>query len=456
MLDLKIINGQVADLAANRLVQESVGIRDGIIVARGAAADAEEAKETIDASGHVVSPGFIDIHMHEENYGLVPEGEWDIASCMLRMGVTTAVIGNCGSNRQYPGEVEERIGRLGNPVNYMAFIGHNFLRDLVGSRDTQAASTPEQIEQMALMVKEEIDKGAIGISYGIEYATGMTFEEMVGICKYVTGRKDLLLAAHYREDASGALPSITEMCEISRVTGIPFQISHLSSCSAFGNMREALDLIHKYREEGLDVLADAYPYAAFSTAIGSDVFLPGCLEHWGADYPDVEMTEAPYENVRCTKEIFDDARQNYPEMYAIAHVMKEEEIAMALADPLVMPASDGIYRHHKGHPRGAGTFPRYLGKYVREEGLADLITGIRKCTEMPAQRLRLGDRKGRIEEGFDADITIFDPETIIDRAVFGDGQLPPEGIDYVIVNGRIALRGTEIVDYGCGKYIRRP
>ena len=454
MLDIRITGGRVADIRNRQLKSVDVGVKDGKIVQTGT--DLPDAAETVDAAGQVVSPGFIDIHMHEEDFSLTQKKCWDIAECMLRMGVTTAVGGNCGSNRQQPSEMEDLMRLQGGPVNYLFFIGHNFLRDLVGNRDTRAASTPEQIEQMARMVKDAVDEGAIGVSYGIEYARGMTYEEELGICRYILGRDDLLLSAHYRRDAAGALPSIDEMADLCRDTGIPFQISHLSSCSAYGNMREALDLIQKYRDSGLDVLADSYPYAAFSTSIGSDVFAPGCLEWVGADYGDIELTDAPYEHVRCTKEIFEDARKNYPEMYAVAHVMREEEIAMALAHPLVMVTSDGLYRGHKGHPRGAGTFPRFLGKYVREEKLCDFFTGLEKITSIPAKRLRLDSRKGYLEEGYDADITIFAPKTIIDKATFAEPQLAPEGMGWVILNGKIALKGTEIVNGGCGQYIRRP
>ena len=454
MLDLKIINGKVVDAECGQLLELDVGIKDGKIACLGK--DLPDAVQTVDAKGHMVSSGFIDIHMHEEEYALTKKQEWDISECMLRMGVTTAVIGNCGSNRQWPFEMEETIAKQGNPVNYMAFIGHNFLRGLVGNRDTHAESSPAQIEQMARMVRDAVDDGAIGVSYGIEYATGMTFEEEVGICKYIKGRRELLLSAHYRDDASGALPAIDEMAELCRVIDIPFQISHLSSCSAYGNMKEALDLIQRYHDSGLDILVDSYPYDAFSTTIGSDVFLPDCFDHWGVTPETIELTEEPYLNMRCTWEIYEDARKNYPYMYAIAHVMKEEEIAMALAHPLVMVASDGLYRNHKGHPRGAGTFPRFLGKYVRDEKICDFYTGIRKITTMPADRLRLGDRKGRIREGYDADLVIFDYDTIIDKAVFGDAQVPPEGIDWVIVNGKTAAKGNEILGRSCGKYIRRP
>ncbi|MCR4804327.1 MAG: amidohydrolase family protein [Clostridia bacterium] len=453
MLDIKIVGGRAADIRNRQLKDVEIGIKDGRIAQIGK--DLPEAAQTIDAKGQVIAPGFIDIHMHEEEFALCGDG-WDIAECMLLMGVTTAVGGNCGSNRQWPALMEERIARQGSPINYMLFIGHNFLRDQVGNTDTRAASTPEQIERMARMVKDAVDEGAVGVSYGIEYAKGMTYEEELGVCKYILGRDDLLLSAHYRLDGDGALPSIDEMAGLCRDTGIPFQISHLSSCSAYGNMQDALDLIQRYRDSGLDVLADSYPYAAFSTSIGSDVFVPGCLERLGATYSDVELTDAPYEHVRCTKEIFEDARKNYPEMYAVAHVMREDEIAMALAHPLVMVASDGLYRGHKGHPRGAGTFPRFLGKYVREEKLCDFFTGLEKITSMPAKRLRLDGRKGYLEEGYDADITIFDPERIIDRATFTEPQLKPEGIGWVILNGQIAAKGQTIVNGSCGKYVRRP
>ena len=454
MLDLKIVNGKIIDAEKERFLDLEVGIRDGKIACIGK--ELPEAAQTIDAKGHMISAGFIDIHMHEEDFSLTKKQEWDIAECMLRMGVTTAVGGNCGSNRQWPFLLEEHIARQGCPIHYMSFIGHNFLRELAGNTDTHAESSPAQIEQMARMVRDAVDDGAIGVSYGIEYAKGMTFAEEAGVCKYIEGRKDLLLAAHYREDGPGALPSIDEMAELCRVTGIPFQISHLSSCSAFGNMKEALEKIEAYRNSGLDILADAYPYNAFSTSVGSDVFGPGCFEHLGTTVDKVELTEEPYLNVRCTPEIFEDARKNYPEMLAVAHVMREEDIAMAVAHPLVIVASDGIYRNHKGHPRGAGTFPRFLGKYVRDEKVCDFFTGIRKITSMPADRLRLGSRKGRIAEGYDADIVIFDFDTIIDAAEFGDPQIAPEGIDRVIVNGKVAVEGKTILNGSCGTYIRRP
>ena len=455
MLDLKIINGKLIDTEKEQLLPLELGIKDGKIACIGK--DLPDAQQTIDAKGCLVSPGFIDIHMHEEDFSVTHKQGWDIAACMLRMGVTTAVIGNCGSNRQWPFEMEEFIATQGgSPVHYLSYIGHNFLRKIVGNVDPRAASSPAQIEQMARLVRDSVDDGAIGVSYGIEYAQGMTFEEELGICRYIMGRDELLLSAHYRRDGDLAIPSIDEMAALGRKTGIPFQISHLSSCSAYGNMQEALERIESYRAEDLDLTVDAYPYSAFSTDIGSDVFGPGALERLGASYADVELTDEPYEHVRCTEELFYEVRKNYPHMYVICHVMREEDIALAMAHPLVMVASDGLYRNHKGHPRGAGTFPRFLGKYVRDEKVCDFYTGIRKITSMPAQRLRLDSRKGYLKEGFDADITIFDYEQIHDNSTFDHPQLAPEGIEWVIVDGKIAAKGKAILDGSCGRYLRRP
>lgn len=454
MLDLKIINGKLIDAQKEEMLPLQLGIKDGKIACIGK--DLPEAGRVIDAKGCLVSPGFIDIHMHEEDFSVTNRQEWDISECMLRMGVTTAVIGNCGSNRQHPSEVEAEIAKKGCPVNYLAYIGHNFLRKQVGNFDPRAESTPEQVEQMARMVRDAIDDGAIGVSYGIEYAQGMTLAEELGICRYIRGRRELLLSAHYRRDGDLAIPSIDEMAQLGRELDIPFQISHLSSCSAYGNMQEALERIEAYRREGLDLTVDAYPYDAFSTDIGSDVFGPGALERLGATYADVELTDEPYEHVRCTEELFYEVRKSHPHMYVICHVMREEDIALAMAHPLVMVASDGLFRNHKGHPRGAGTFPRFLGKYVRDEGVCDFYTGIRKITSMPAQRLRLDDRKGFLKEGFDADITIFDNERIHDNSTFDHPQLAPDGIEWVILDGKIAVKGKNILNGSCGRYLRRP
>ena len=389
--------------------------------------------------------------MHEEN---AAEGDkWVIAEMMVRQGVTTAVGGNCGVMNQPLKEFKAMMDRLeGCPVNYLIFSGYNYYRHDVLGFDHYDKTDKEVWDKIRDFVREDLKEGACGISFGIEYDPGITTEEI----KYAIDVSDddhLLISAHYRADGEKAAEAIREMIDIQESTGKRFQVSHLSSCSAMGQMREALDLINEENAKNPRFNYDTYPYNAFSTHIGSTVFEDGCLEAWGKDYSDIMLTEEPYKNVRCNKEIFEDARKNYPDMLAVAFVMNEEEIAQAITNPIGMVASDGIINNGLGHPRAAGTFPRVLGKYVREEKKLDLLTALRKMTLEPARRLELEHRKGVIKENADADITIFDPETIIDGPEFGNIDIPNKGIDYVIVNGQVAVKDNEMISEKAGKFI---
>lgn len=201
-------------------------------------------------------------------------------------------------------------------------------------------------------------------------------------------------------------------------------------------------------------MADCYPYNAFCTYIGSTVFNDGCLERWNVDYSSIMLTQEPYKNVYCTKEIFEDARKNHPNILAVAFVMNDKEIIEAMKSPFVMIGSDEIYNGNQGHPRGAGTFPRVLGKYVREEKHLELSEALYKMTKMPAERLML-NTKGQIKEGYDADITIFDDKSIIDRADFtNDPTAPPLGIKYVMVNGKLVLKNNIVISNNSGAFLK--
>lgn len=449
MLDLLIINGKYPDFDDSEIKKGNIGIQDGKIVYIGS--ETPEAKEIIDASGLVVSPGFIDIHMHEEEFekdGL----KFFIAQMMLEMGVTTALGGNCGHQRQRLSVFKDSIDKMGGaPINYLMQAGYNQFREGEGLGHYDPIS-PEQQDRIIEHLKEEIAEGAWGVSFGIEYDPAMTTEDIIDAINRVATDPHMFCSAHYREDNKHAIEAIEEMIEVANKTKANFQISHLSSCSAMGQMEEALEIINKAMEENPRLNYDTYPYNAFSTHIGSTVFDPGCFEEFGKTYSDVMLMDDPYKNMYMTEEMYKDARANYPTMLAVAFMMNEDEIRAAIVNKNGMVASDGLVRNDNGHPRAAGTFPRVLGKYVREEKALSLIEALRKITLEPAKRLEL-DLKGRIKEGCDADITIFNPNTVKDGATFQDIHIKPEGIEYVFVAGKLAMDHNEAINNRLGRFI---
>lgn len=442
MLDILIQSGQYPDYEKGNMVYGDIGIKNGKILKVGCIT--ESAKRTIQAEGRIISPGFIDIHMHEEDF-VNEDEEYVISELMLKMGVTTCLGGNCGLQHQSVRRFRETISQLGgSPVNYLLLAGYNSIRSSFGIGCYEI--TPEKvIKQISEKLKEEMNNGAFGISFGLEYDPGITFEEVISVLKEQS-EEDFFVSMHYREDSSGSSEAIKEMIDIARISQKKFQISHLSSCSAMGQMKDALSEINLAIEKNPKLNYDTYPYNAFSTHIGSAVFNDGCFERWNKSYENILLTDEPYKNCFCDKTLFEKARKEYPEMLAVAFVMNEEEIAAAIANEHGMIASDGIINNRNGHPRAAGTFPRVLGKYVRETGCISMIDALRKMTLEPAKRLGLM-KKAQIREGFDADITIFNPETINDGATFEDLNIAPRGIEFVILNGEIALQqGTMIND----------
>lgn len=452
MYDIIIKNGRIVDFDKDRLIVQDVGIKDGKIAAIGN--DLSSSKIIIDAEEKIVSPGFIDIHMHEEVIGNTDDGDdYDIANKMLNMGVTTCVGGNCGNLRQPLDEFLSFVEKNGAPVNYMLFTGHNYFRDMLGI-DKYKEASKEEIGKIIDLIKNDIENhGAIGLSFGIEYSPGISFEELIKISNSLKDY-DILLSAHYRKDAKEGILSIKELIKISEISRLPMQISHIGSCIAMGQMREGLEIIKEAISRGIDVTADCYPYDAFSTRIGSTVFDEGCFESWNKSYDAILLTEEPYRNVYCTEEIFYKIRKEYPNMLVVAFVMNEDEVIEALKEPFVFVASDGLLNRGQGHPRAAGTFPRVIGKYVRDEGKLELMDQLKKMTKLPAERLKLKD-KGEIKEGMDADILIFDYDKIIDCATFFNPTEKPLGIEYVIVNGNIAIEKSNVVNNRLGKAIRK-
>lgn len=449
MLEYLLKNGKYPDFDSGEIRQANIGIENGKIAYIGT--DELDAMETIDVSGLIVSPGFIDIHMHEEDF--LKEGkEYVVSKMMLRMGVTTCVGGNCGVMNQDVKTFKNTIHELGgSPVNYLMLTGYNHYRNELGLGHHDMI-TEEQSDIIIDSMKKDLDEGAIGISFGFEYDPAISWDEIVKAIDCVEN-DNLMVAAHYRGSCTRNIDSVKEMVAIQNHTGKRFQISHLSSGCAFGLMDKCLDYINEETEKNPRLNYDTYPYNAFSTKLGSTVFDDGCLERWHKDYSDILLTDVPYTGVFCNEEIFRKARAEYPDMLAVAFAMNEEEIRRAIINPYGMIASDAIINNGNGHPRAAGTFPRVLGKYVREEGALTLMDALNKMTRLPAERLRLDGRKGKIAEGYDADLTVFNPETIQDGPTFTDITCPNQGISYVFVGGNISLKHNEILTETAGKFI---
>lgn len=414
-----------------------------------------DADEVIDAGGRIVCPGFIDIHMHEdpvEDGKIYSDPDKAIFGCMLRMGVTTAVGGNCGLNTCDPGEYLDLVDKSGAYVNVAMLAGHAWFRTEAGAHDKYAPASESQMQHMAEHILASLRRGCLGVSYGIRYVPGINEQEMLETAAPCT-EQGKLIAAHVRSDAEEIFDSVREFLDVGRALKLPTQVSHIGSMGGFGQMQRVLDMVNTYRLNGLDVMCDCYPYAAFSTAIGSATYDEGWMERYNCGYDAVELCEGEFKGQRCTKEIFESVRKNDPECLTVCYVMKPEDIELAMRDPGVMLASDGIMSHGQGHPRAAGAFPRVFAQYVRQ-GRISLYDAVGMMTAAPAARLGLNN-KGRLSVGADADIVIFDENTIADKATFSDPVIPSVGIDYVLIGGRVAAKDCRVVRPDLGRSIRK-
>lgn len=445
-----LLNGFLIDPANKVMSKLNVGVHEGKIAA--VTASALEGKEIIDCSGYIVSPGFIDMHMHEDPIDNSEEVfKHCISLSMLRMGVTTAIGGNCGLGPSDPIEYLSLVDRRGYPINIGLLSSHSNLRAAFGEFDRYGKVSKTTIEKMSEKLIEELEGGTLGLSFGVRYVPGLDDIELERL-SLVVSEKNKLLAAHVRDDAKQVIPSIMELSTISEKKGLKLQISHIGSMAAYGQMEEALTIIDGLYASGIDIGIDCYPYGAFATLAGSTTFDDGFLERYGCDYDALQATQGVYRGKSLDEKSFMEIRSNHPEYLIVAHVMKSNEIDLALKHPRVIIASDGMLNEGNGHPRAAGTFPRILGRYVREQGTLTLYDAIQKMTALPAARL--GITKGNLSVGSDADITVFDPLSIIDTADFEEPLEPPNGIEYVIINGKIALKNGEILRESLGRPIR--
>jgi len=467
--DLTINGGKVIDIESKTDDIINIGIEGGMI--KSLSQEKLKGKKEIDASGLVVTPGFIDIHTHEDSLKISGLGDQnyslpiETSKVFLRTGVTTMIGGNCGFSAYPVKPYLNKIIKNKLPINYGTLIGYNVLREIIGI-DKYKNATKNQIEKLRNMAEEEITSGALGVSFGLEYSPGIATAEVIEISKIVK-KFGKYIAVHMRYSSSQrALENVREMVEVARETGVRVEISHLTSnvCGKDNRknvLEEALLLIHEAVDEGLDISADVYPYDAWATSIKSAVFDKEWIDKSNFSYKNIEILTGTHAGERCTPELFDSLRAEDKDTFVAGHNdIPLNDIRRAIQDPLVCIISDGqmtkdpLTGDLNGHPRSAGTPAKLIGNIVREKKWISLKEGISKLTLIPAKRLKLSD-KGRLQEGKDADIVIFNLEKIIDKSKFGVNicASPPEGIEYVIINGDVAYEKKIIKHNDLGRSI---
>lgn len=434
--DVVILNGRVMDPESGADMVTNLGIRNGRVSA--IASGPLRGRTTIDAEGLVVAPGFIDILAN-------PPRERQGQQMKIMDGVTT-VVSMHGGPVDIPAWYADRE-QAGSLNNYGTTIGHGSLREAVGVTDRYAAATDSQIRQMVDLAQRGIANGAIGIGFGLEYVPGASRMETFELFR-VAASLDVPCHLHMRfsdpTPPGTNFEAIEEVIAAAAISGASAQIVHINSTGGTWTMQQSLRLLEDARAQGLDIAADMYPYEAWSTGLSSARFDEGFRERFRIDYGDIELVST---GERLTEETFRKYRQQ-DDVSVIAHAMPKTDLVAAIRHPLVMIGSDGIIQNDRGHPRGAGTFARVLGRYVREEGHLSLMQAVEKMTIMPASRLAraapIMTRKGRIKVGSDADITVFDPDAIIDRATFQEPAQFSEGVRYVLVNGVVVVEGGRL------------
>lgn len=434
--DVVISRGRVIDPETKLDAVRDVGIRGNKIAAVSEAP--LTGKTTVDAHGLVVTAGFIDLHQH----GQTPENY----RFKARDGVTTALELEVGVS---PVDVWYAQREDKSLINFGATVGHIPVRIAVmhdtgtflpRDRAINTVATPEQMQQILSLLRTGLDQGALGIGLGIAYVPGATREEIFRVFQLASERK-LPVYVHLRSSGPvepGGIDALQEAMADAAGSGARLHVVHITSTE----LREttlALQMIEGAHRHGLDFTTEAYPYTAGMTDIGSAIFSPGWQQrNGGITYKDLQWAAT---GERLTPETFAKYRKQGG-MVAI-HSIPESVVKEAMADPDVMIASDGILDHGKGHPRAAGCYARVLGKYVREEHVLSLMDALRKMSLLPADMLRMPN-KGRLQVGADADITIFDPERVIDKATFENPAQYSEGIPYVMVNGVWVVKNSRI------------
>lgn len=524
-VDLLITGGTLIDGSGGVPVSGGVAVRNGMIVGVGDVG-AFRSDQTIDASGLVVAPGFIDVHNHTAP--AIADKEKRFNEGFLRQGVTSIVAGPDGGLA--PAQIAKLVDAYranGIGTNVAFYVGHNAIRsEVMGTgEERKGAPTPAQLEKMKDLVRRGMDMGAVGLSTGLMYDPGMfsDTQEVIALAKEVAPFGGIY-DSHVRNPVHAFLDSDREVIEIAEAADIPGKIAHIKGVGLDneGVIRDVIRMVEETQDRGVVIASDQYPYDGAATATLSDILvlppdLPGAerLRNLAAEGSRTEarvelktlladssllpslkrasengvaggfawLKATGYSSMRIThsddypelvgkylSEIADERSQDpfqtvcnlivnsQSPIHITLGAIKEADVQEIMRQPWNMIASDGDYAdgsdRPEGHPRSAGTFPRFLGHYVREVGLLPLEEAIRKITSLPAEFLHLPGR-GRLDTGYAADITIFNPETIRARSDWIHPQRFAEGVEYVLITGIPVLREGKLTGEAPGQFLKK-
>jgi N-acyl-D-amino-acid deacylase len=499
--DVLIRNARIVDGTGNAWYRGDIGIAQGRIAAVGMLAG-KTADRIIDARGRVVAPGFIDVHTHIEGaVEKVPRGD-----NYLLDGVTTVVTGNCGGSMVKMGEWFAGLEKSGVGLNIASLVGHNSVRrEVMGSANRKA--TGEEIAKMQALVETAMEEGAVGFSTGLIYIPGTYSEtkEVVEVAR-AAAKYGGVYASHMRDEGAQVLEAVTEAAQVGEQTGMRVQLSHfkIDNRKVWGDSVKSLALVEEFRKKGVDVVVDQYPYDRSSTSLSitlptwaladgqkaikerlesmstrariagemKQMLTEKGLEDFGyamvGGYPKnrefegktiAEIVKGQGKQGTLDEQIeliFEIMGEGGAQM--VYHSMGEADVERIAKWPHTAVASDGGVREFDlgvPHPRSYGTNARVLAEHVRKRGWLTLEDAVRRMTSLPARTFGFQDR-GLIREGMAADLVVFDPAKVRDRATYQDPHQFSEGFDYVLVNGAVTVQGGQLMEVRAGRILRGP